>query len=142
MEHSSAPVMAALDCEGIEVENRPGGTFSGHMAPGAFLVLWALWWASQSFASYHRGKQDGSGYMSRAWWRGGKRDGSGYRRAWWRGFWAPVEPLLKVLGPPVGVLVELRLDHDRFLCASTFTSHHHVTATGRCFALHTPPHIW
>ncbi|BDA43063.1 probable transmembrane protein 45B at N-terminal half [Coccomyxa sp. Obi] len=43
------------------------------------------------------------------------REGSHYKsRAWWPGLYA-IEPLLKIFGPPIGILVELRLDHSEFL---------------------------
>ena len=100
MELSNAPPMAGHDCQGSEDMFIGDGTWKGHFWPGLVFTCWALWWAWQSFACYHRGKRDGSGYVS---------------RAWWQGCWS-LEPLLKILGPPIGVLVELRLDHDRFLC--------------------------
>ena len=84
-----------------------GGTWKGHSVPGVVFVCWALWWAFQAFRSFIRNTYMHSDVI--------RAETLSYEsRAWWRGFWG-IEPVLKVFGPPVGILAELRLDHDSFL---------------------------
>ena len=92
--------MAWHTCDGSEYEMSGGGTWKGHVYPGVVFVCWALWWAFQAFRSYRISKAKRIRYESTA--------------IWWRAI-CGIEPVLKVVGPPIGVLVELRLDHDKFL---------------------------
>lgn len=93
----------ALNCDGSVYQMYGGGTWKGHVLPGLVFFVWALWWTVQIYRAHLLGIADGSGYRS---------------RAWWPGLWH-IEPLLKIFGPPLGILVELRLDHSEFLCVSS-----------------------
>ncbi len=98
MEHShGASDAPLLRCDGSVYDMYGGGTWKGHVWPGIVFVFWGLWWAMCAFRCHVR---EGSQFRSRAWWPG----------------LCAIEPLLKIFGPPIGVLVELRLDHSEFLC--------------------------
>ena len=83
-------------CDGSKYDMYGGGTWKGHFWPGFIFLFWGFWWAMRAFRAHAR---DSSKYRSRAWWPG----------------LYLIEPLLKIFGPPVGVLVELRFDHSEFL---------------------------
>jgi hypothetical protein len=100
MEEMATIEQPPLRCDGTVYDIQGGGTWKGHVWPGLIFVFWALWWAVQSFRAYLQGRADGSGYRSRAWWPG----------------LYMLEPMLKIIGPPFGILIELRLDHTEFLC--------------------------
>lgn len=85
-----------LKCDGSVYDMYGGGTWKGHVWPGIIILCWGLWWATNAFRAHFR---EGSNYKS---------------RGWWRGLYA-MEPLLKIIGPPIGILTELRLDHSEFL---------------------------
>ena len=76
-----------------------GGSWQGHMYPGIIFAAWGLHTAASAFLKYH-GNCDR--YQAHAWYRS---------RGW------PVEPLLKVAAA-LGPLVELRLDHDKYVCVT------------------------
>lgn len=102
MDHShGAPDAPLLRCDGSVYDMYGGGTWKGHVWPGVVFLFWGLWWAVRAFRCHVR---EGSHYRS---------------KAWWPGMYA-IEPLLKLFGPPIGVLVELRLDHSEFLCVLSF----------------------
>lgn len=100
--NENASGMMGRSCDGSLHELSGGGTWKGHVYPGIVFMCWALWWAIQAFRSYHVTKARGVSYHSRGWWRD---------FSWTWG----IEPVLKAIGPPIGVAVELWIDHDSFL---------------------------
>ena len=90
-------------CNGTYLSLRGGGTFRGHLLPGLLFIFWGLWWTYHIFRSQLQRRICGDSFLSQGWYPGLNR---------WT--WA-LEPVLKVFGPPLGILVELRLDHPYFL---------------------------
>ena len=85
-----------LLCDGEEFHMHQTGTWKGHFLPGLIFLAWGLWWAMRAFRMFHTSRLAGLQYQS---------------RAWWSGCWC-LEPILKIFGPPIGILIELWLDHD------------------------------
>ena len=90
---------APLLCNGTEFHMHQTGTWKGHFIPGVVFLGWGLWWAIRAFSTFHKSRLAGSPYQSRAWWSGCYF----------------IEPILKILGPPIGILIELWLDHDQLV---------------------------
>ena len=93
-----APHASTLLCDGTEIQNG-SGTWKGHFLPGLIFLVWGIWWAVRSFRTHQVARLVGLEYRS---------------KGWYSGCWS-AEPLFKVLGPPVGILTELWLDHDHIL---------------------------
>ncbi len=88
-----------LLCDGTEFQMHQTGTWKGHFLPGLIFLSWGIWWTVRAFRSFHTSRLEGLQY---------------YSRAWWSGCWS-AEPLLKIFGPPIGILIELWLDHDQLM---------------------------
>ena len=90
---------APLVCNGTEFHMHQTGTWKGHFSPGVVSLGWGLWWAVRAFRTFHKSRLAGCSYQSRAWWSGCYF----------------IEPILKIFGPPIGILIELWLDHDQLV---------------------------
>ncbi len=88
-----------LLCNGTEFHMHQTGTWKGHFIPGVIFLGWGLWWAVRAFRTFHKSRLTGYRYQSKAWWTG----------------CYSIEPMLKIFGPPVGILIELWLDHDQLV---------------------------
>jgi hypothetical protein len=75
------------------------GSYRGHVLPGSMFLIWSVWWTLNLMARYLICQKTKRQFISRPWF-------------FWK--WRPtvlVEPLLKILLPGLGILVELRLGH-------------------------------
>ncbi|PRW44434.1 Transmembrane 45B [Chlorella sorokiniana] len=82
------------------------GAWLGHMVPGAFFLAWGAWWALMLYARYVRCLAAKRPFRTQAWSR--LPVGPPRLRA------APLEPLVKVVLPLLGVLGELWLGHESY----------------------------
>lgn len=96
-------MMDTHNCDGSPLSLHGGGTWGGHFVPGLIFVSWGLWWMYHTFRLHILHRTYGDSFASQGWYTG---------LTWWCRY---LEPFLKVFGGPVGILVELRLDHSYFL---------------------------
>jgi hypothetical protein len=93
----------ALPAAHAHVHHRHG-SFSGHVLPGSFFLLWGVWWCLTASAEWHQrarsARGDAVAFRARPWWPLAPHKGSS---AWW----VMLEPRLKALLPLAGVVVEL-----------------------------------
>lgn len=105
---------------GSGVERNPDGSyyythgaFLGHIVPGLFFAIWGTWWLIALFDTYltamamatHRSSSPSAGqFSSKPWYR------VFFGPLWLRRM--PLEPLLKVFLPGMGILGELWLGHE------------------------------
>eukprot|EP00887_Chlorella_sp_A99_P002855 scaffold6.g2855.t1 len=82
------------------------GAFLGHVVPGSFFVAWGAWWVLSVFGAFLRSRAHRQPFRSRTWYA------LPLGPSWLRRF--PLEPLLKVVLPLIGVLGELWLGHDSY----------------------------
>jgi hypothetical protein len=89
-------VTTAMAEEAGEAYHAHGGYF-GHVLPGLMFLLWSSWWTLNLMARWLHCTKTKRQFVSRAWflWKG-------------RGL---IEPILKIVLPSFGILVELRLGH-------------------------------
>ena len=82
------------------------GAWLGHMLPGSLFVVLGTWWALSVFILFLRSRIARRPFLSRVWYciPGGP--------SWLRS--APIEPLMKVALPLVGILGELWLGHESY----------------------------
>ena len=104
--HSNATGYYDFDCHGDEyLVALSGGTYKGHFIPAMIFLCWGLWWALQASSRHQRAVLTGAPESTEAlgWYE--------FSCCWFR----LTEPLLKAFGSPLGILMELRLDHPRWL---------------------------
>ncbi|DBB05337.1 hypothetical protein WJX82_005298 [Trebouxia sp. C0006] len=91
------------------------GAFKGHLLPGCFFLIWGTYWLISVFR-LHLKSSEKKPFKSRAW----------YPFLWPKS--VPIEPLLKIVFPFIGINGELWAGHDhyRHLYESDgrFTEHH------------------
>jgi hypothetical protein len=75
------------------------GTWEGHILPGTFFIIWASWWMYSNFRLYFKASAKRP-YKSRSW----------YEFPGTCGRW-PVEPVVKMLLPFIGMNLELWAGH-------------------------------
>lgn len=80
------------------------GAFLGHIVPGAFFILWGTWWLVATFHFYIQAAAARRGFASRAWYP--VFFGPGWLRR------VPLEPLIKIILPFIGINGELWLGHE------------------------------
>lgn len=86
-----------FDCDGNPVSHSTG-SWKGHVWPGVIFIVWALhWWVSAVVLS-----KKNRGHVSRTWY------------PLFIKYLSYTEPILKVVGPFVGLALELRLDHNEW----------------------------
>ncbi|GAB4813862.1 hypothetical protein N2152v2_000908 [Parachlorella kessleri] len=82
------------------------GAFLGHVVPGTFFIVWGTWWMVAGFQFYLVSLANKQSFKSRSWYR-------------WP--WAPrviqqlpLEPIVKVVLPSLGILGELWAGHESY----------------------------
>lgn len=96
------------------VSRRPDGTYYynhggylGHILPGVFFIIWGVWWMIATFNTYLRCASARKGFVSRPWYL------AFFGPTWLRTI--PLEPLIKVILPSIGILGELWLGHSSWM---------------------------
>lgn len=93
-----------VDCYGDDfLLALSGGTYKGHFIPGVVFLVWGLFWALHTCSRHQRADVTGQSTEALGWYD--------VSVPWLRA----LEPVLKVFGTPLGILVELRLDHTKWL---------------------------
>ncbi|KAL3147330.1 hypothetical protein ABBQ32_002814 [Trebouxia sp. C0010 RCD-2024] len=91
------------------------GAFKGHLLPGCFFLIWGTYWLLSVFRLHFRSSEK-KPFKSRAW----------YPFLWPKS--VPIEPLLKVVFPFIGINGELWAGHDHYRHLyepdGHFTEHH------------------
>lgn len=107
-------------CDGSLDPDLHYGSWQGHMLPGLLFVCWGAWMAFASFQLYLRSLQSpgtSTGALTSKSTRA--RTPRAYAaRAWHLAPWARLrllEPYLKLFLTSLGLLMELRLDHDAYV---------------------------
>ena len=92
------------------------GAFKGHLLPGCFFLIWGTYWLVSVYRA-HLQSTDKKPYKSRAW----------YPFPWPKQL--PLEPLLKVVFPFIGINGELWAGHDHYRLGFALppSAHHHMT---------------
>ena len=81
------------------------GAFKGHLLPGCFFLIWGTYWLVSVYR-VHLQSTDKKPYKTRAW----------YPFPWPKQL--PLEPLLKVVFPFIGINGELWAGHDHYRSAA------------------------
>jgi hypothetical protein len=79
------------------------GAFLGHIVPGAFFILWGVWWLVALFDTFLTTMAFKHKFSSKAWYH------AFFGPVWLRRI--PLEPLIKIFLPFMGILGELWLGH-------------------------------
>lgn len=77
------------------------GAFKGHLLPGCFFLIWGTYWLLSVFRLHFKSSEK-KPFKSRAW----------YPFLWPKS--VPLEPLLKVVFPFIGINGELWAGHDHY----------------------------
>ncbi len=77
------------------------GAFKGHLLPGCFFLIWGTYWLISVFR-LHLKSTEKKHFKSRAW----------YPFIWPKSI--PLEPLLKIVFPFIGINGELWAGHDHY----------------------------
>lgn len=86
-----------INCEG-EVLSGEGGSYIGHVGPGALFVIWGSWWAYNACLRSVWSRANQTPFKSASFYR-------------MPGKAALIEPVLKIVLPVVALSMELYLDH-------------------------------
>ena len=79
------------------------GSYAGHAIPGAFFIVWSSYWVFSIFRLYHTRQLAKKGFRGKTFYP-------------WPYQGSPlVEPIMKLVLPLIGSLIELRIGHDSWM---------------------------
>lgn len=97
-EHGGPPMDMPMD--GMQMHSHgKHGSLGGHVLPGSFFIVWALWWLFNIIGIHLNRLTKKKVFKARAW----------YKFGYWPSF--ALEPAMKILLPFVGILGELWFSH-------------------------------
>ncbi|RMZ54046.1 hypothetical protein APUTEX25_002623 [Auxenochlorella protothecoides] len=100
LEAGNATMTMHTECDGsLDISRK--GSWQGHILPGSVFVMWGAWWAYNVCLAVLKANHSRP-YAAQPWFR------MGLKRFYW------MEPLLKIILPPLAVSVELYFDHTAF----------------------------
>lgn len=79
------------------------GAFLGHIVPGSFFLIWGIYWVLATFHAYLQTAAARRSFFPRAWYL------CPWGTSWMRQL--PLEPIIKIVLPCIGILGELWLGH-------------------------------
>ena len=79
------------------------GAFLGHIVPGSFFIIWGVYWLLATFHAYLQASALRRQFSPRSWYL------CPWGTAWLRAF--PLEPVIKIVLPSIGILGEVWLGH-------------------------------
>lgn len=79
------------------------GSYAGHAIPGCFFIIWSTYWVFSMYRVYHRNQLSKKVFRNRSYYTWPFKGGP------------LLEPLMKVVFPLIGTLIEQRLGHDSWV---------------------------